>query len=80
MRYDTNLHTKVTENAIGVGDGEGAGRRGHQNFGENMFGQLLRKIRAFLGQNHVKFGNFVNFSGKYYKNSDILLLFRAKLM
>jgi len=27
----------------------------------------LLKIRAFFVQNHVKFGNFVNFLGKYNK-------------
>jgi len=26
----------------------------------------------------VKFGDFVNFSGKYHNNSGILLIFRAK--
>jgi len=47
-------------------------------FGKIFFGQLglLCKIRAFFGQNHVKFGNFVNFSGKYHKNSGILIIFR----
>ena len=48
---------------IGVGDG-GMGdmeARVSQNSG-NIFGQLLCKIRAFFGQNYVKFGNFVNFS------------------
>ena len=29
-----------------------------------FFGQLLCKIRAFFGQNRVKFGYFDNFSGK----------------
>jgi len=47
------------------------------------FGKLLCKIRAFFGQkNHIKFGNFVNFSGKYHKNSGrpILIIFRARIM
>jgi len=35
--------------------------------GKIFFGQLLCKILAFFGQNHAKFGNFVNFSGKYSK-------------
>jgi len=42
------------------------------------FGQLLCKIRAFSGNNHVKFGNFVNFFSKYHKNSGILLIFGHK--
>ena len=47
--------------------------------GEIFFGQLLCKIGTFSGKNHVKFGNFVNFSGKYYlKNSGILLIFLGK--
>jgi len=45
---------------------------------KNFFGQLLCKIRAFWGKNHVKFGNFVKFSGKYYKNLVILLNFLGK--
>jgi len=69
---------------MGVGD-EG---RGHvpPKIREIFFGQLQCKIRAFFSsKNHVKFGNFVNFSGKYHKNSGILILiifihfFRAKL-
>jgi len=38
-----------------------------------LFGQL--RFGYFSGKNHVKFGNFVNFSGKYNKNSRILLIF-----
>ena len=34
---------------------------------KTFFGQLLCKIQAFSGKNNVKFGNFVNFSGKYHK-------------
>jgi len=33
-----------------------------------FFGQLLCKIRAFSGNNRVKFGNLVNVLGKYNKN------------
>jgi len=40
-----------------------------------FFGQLLCKIRAFSGKNHVKLGNFVNFGGEYHKNSGILIIF-----
>jgi len=38
-----------------------------QKIGKIFFGQLLSKIRAFSGKNHVKFGNFVNLFGKYQK-------------
>ena len=46
-------------------------RGGHvKKIGKNIFfGQLLCKIRAFFGQNRVKFGNFVNCSGKYHKQN-----------
>jgi len=46
---------------------------GSLKFGKIFFGQLLCKILAFFGQNRVKFGNFVNLSGKYDKNC----IFRA---
>ena len=49
-----------------------------------FFGQLLCKIRAFFGQNRVKFGNFVDFPDKYCNNkcnnSGIWIIFRAKIM
>jgi len=46
---------------------------------EKIFlGQLLCKIRAFSGKNHVKFVKFVNFSEKY-KNSGVLLIFQARI-
>jgi len=48
---------------------------------EIFFGQLLCKIRAFWGQSHVKFENFVvNYSGKYHKNSGILKNFWERIM
>ena len=70
---------------IGVGDGGPGGARGARapKIQEKKFGQFLCKIRKFghfSGKNHVKLGNFVNFSGKYYKNSDILIIFRARIM
>jgi len=34
----------------------------------------------FSGKNNVKFGHFVNFSGKYDKNSGTLIIFRARIM
>jgi len=49
-------------------------------FGKNIFRALLYKIRAFSGKNRVEFGNFANFSEKYYKNSGILLIFLARIM
>ena len=50
-------------------------------FGKKYFsGNYYEKFGHFSGQNHVKFGNFVNFSEKYYKNSGILLIFRARNM
>ena len=54
------------QGVIGVGDG-GQGARAPPPIQEDFFGQLLCKIRTFSGKNHVKFGNFVNFSGKYNK-------------
>jgi len=46
---------------------------------EKNFGQFLCKIQDFSGKNHVKLGNFVNFSGKYKKNSGIVIIFRQEL-
>jgi len=60
---------------IGVGDGGTC-----LKFGKITFGQLLCKVRAFWGKNHIKFGDVVNFSGKYHKNSGILIIFRARIM
>ena len=71
------------QRTIGVGDG---GQGEHvpppqkKKSKKNILGQLLCKIRAFFGQNHVKFENFVNFSGKYHKNPGISMIFRAKIM
>ena len=42
-------------------------------------GNYYVKLGHFSGKNHVKFGNSVNFSEKYYKNSGILLIFRARI-
>jgi len=35
-----------------------------QSTGKIFCGQLLCKIRAFFEQKYIKFGNFVNYSGK----------------
>ena len=40
-------------------------------------GNYYVKLGHFVSKNHVKFGNFGNSSGKYHKNSGILLIFRA---
>jgi len=59
-----------------IGDrGQGGGCTCPQIRDKYYFGQLLCKIRPFSGKNRVKFGNFVNFSGKYHKNSGILIIF-----
>jgi len=44
-------------------------------FGKNIFGQLLCKIRAFSGKNHVNFGNFVNFRANIFKNRVFFKIF-----
>jgi len=77
--YNIQNNENVYENlysprSIGVGDGghEGTCPPPPKKAGKIFFGQLLWKIRAFSGKkNHVKFGIFVNFSGKCHKNSGI---------
>jgi len=65
---------------VGVGN-RGAGSMCPPKIREKFFGQFLRKIRAFFsGKSHVKFGDFVKFSGKYHKNSGTMIIFRAKIM
>ena len=73
------LRTCPSAAYIGVGDG-GSGARAppQKKIGKNIFGQLLCKIQIFFGQNHVKYGKFVNISGKYHKNSGSLLFFSDK--
>jgi len=61
---------------IGIRDGRGARNSGKKYF----LGNYYIKFGHFSGKNHVKFGNFVNFSGKYNKNSGILIIFRARIM
>jgi len=58
---------------IGIGDGS----RGAPKIPEKYFSGNYVKFGHFSGKNHVKFGNVVNFSGKYHKNLGILLIFRA---
>ena len=65
---------------IGIADG-GKGAHAPQNSGENIFSvNYYVKFGHFLSKNHVKFGNFVNFSGKYDKNAGILIIFQAGIM
>ena len=69
---------------IGVNGGTG-GTRPHKkiNSGKYFSGNYYVKFGHFLDKNYVIFGNFVNFSGKYHKNSGILIIFhtffRAKM-
>ena len=62
--------------SIGVGDG---GQGGHvpPKIWEKIFfsGNYYVKLGHFSCKNHVKFGNFVNFLGKYDKNLGILIIF-----
>jgi len=61
--YTAKGYSKNYECVIGVGNG-GQPPPLKKNRGKIFFGQLLCKIRAFSGKNHVKFGNLVNFSSK----------------
>jgi len=48
-------------------------------FGKKYFsGNYYVKFGHFSVKNHLKFGNFVNSSGKYHKNSGIFLIFREE--
>jgi len=40
-------------------------------------GNYYVKFGNFSGKDHAKFRNFVHFSGKCHKNSDILIIFQA---
>ena len=67
---------------MGEGDG-GTGGTGMYplKFGETIFSDnYYEKVGHFSGKNRVKFWNFVNFLEKYYKNSGIMLIFRARIM
>jgi len=59
--------------------GRGA-RAAPKKFGKKNSGNFYVKFGHFSGKNHVKLGNFDNFSGKYHKNSGILNIFRARIM
>jgi len=59
----------------------GRGARALLKFGKKyLSGNYYVKFGHFSSKNHVKLGNFVNFSEKYYKNLGILLIFRARIM
>ena len=66
---------------IGVGDVGRVGGTCPPKIREKYFRAIIMyyvKFGHFSGKNHVKFGNFVNFSsGKYHKNSGILLICRT---
>ena len=64
---------------IAVGDG---GCRGPLKIRTYFSGRpkYYVKFGQFWGKNHVKFRNFVNFSGKYRTNSDILIICLARIM
>jgi len=64
--------------SIGVGGGR-PGRVGAPKNGKTSFGSYHEKFWHFAGKRHVKFRNFVNFSGKYHKNSDSLIILRANI-
>ena len=70
MEGERDLPTSERENGIGVGEG------GQVYFSGNFY----LKFGHFSGKNHVKLENFVNFSGKYHKNSGILIIFQARIM
>ena len=75
----TRERTRVGSTHIGVGDGHMPPPLPTQKNREKYFsGNNYVKFGHFSGKNRVKFGNFfINFSGKYHKNSGILLIFRA---
>jgi len=57
----------VSLNSIGVGDG-GRGGTCPPKIQEKIFlVNYYVKFGHFSGKNHVKFGNFINFLGKYNK-------------
>jgi len=66
-------HQQIERWTIGIGDG---GQGGHVFFSGNFY----VKFGHYSGKNHVKSGNFVNFSGKYNKNSGIVIIFRTRIM
>jgi len=45
-----------------------------------FLGNYYVKFGHFSGKNRVKLRNFVNFSGKYHKNSGMLIIFRVKII
>ena len=51
-----------------IGDGRQGGARVPKIREKYFSGNYYVQLGHFSGKNHVKFGNFVNFSGKYHKN------------
>ena len=74
----------LTAGSIGVGDGRGSEGTcsPQQKNGEKYFRAITYYVKFghFPGKNRVEFGNFVKFSGKYNKNSGILIIFRARIV
>jgi len=63
-----------------VGDGGREGTCPSEIRDKYFSGNYYVKFGHFSGKNHVKFWNFVNFSGKYHKNLGILIIVQAKIM
>jgi len=79
--YVSNIHRRVYwALTIGVEDGGQGEGQCPLKFGKIFSVNYYVKFGHFSGKNHVKFGNFVNFSGKHHKNSGILKFFRARIM
>jgi len=64
---------------IGVGEGD-RGTCPHKIREKYFLGNNYVKFVHFSDKNHVKFRNFVNFSGKYHRNSGIFIICRARIM
>jgi len=71
-RHDRRLHRRRRR---------GQGGTCPSKFGRIYFsGNYYVQFGHFSGKNRVKFRNFVNFSGKWNKNSGILIIFWARIM
>ena len=70
-RFQASTH----RSGIGIGDGaEGTSPPPKKKLGKIFFGQLSCNIWGFFRQ-YVKFGNFINFSGKYHVKFEHFLNF-----
>jgi len=60
-------------------EGAGGGTSPQKKIEEKyLSGNYYVTFGHFSGKNHVKFGNCVNFSGKYHKNYGILIFVSGK--